>query len=267
MSAQILTITSGKGGVGKTTVAANLAAALAMMGKRVVAIDGDIGLRNLDVVMGLENRIVYDLVDVVEGRCRLRQAMIKDKRQPELYLIPAAQTRDKTAVSPSDMVLICDQLREEMDYVIIDSPAGIERGFRNAVAPADKVLIVTNPEVSAVRDADRIIGLIEAEEKGPGQLILNRVKPAMIGRGDMLSTDDVLDILAVELLGVIPEDEQILVASNQGLPLVMHGVNGQSAGAAFRDVARRLEGEDVPFMDLTRKPTFMNRLRALMNGQ
>lgn len=267
MSAQILTVTSGKGGVGKTTVTANLAAALAMMGKRVVAIDADIGLRNLDVVMGLENRIVYDLVDVVEGRCRLRQAMIKDKRQPELYLIPAAQTRDKNAVSPSDMVLICDQLREEMDYVVIDSPAGIERGFRNAVAPADKVLIVTNPEVSAVRDADRIIGLIEAEEKGPGWLILNRVKPAMVSRGDMLSVDDVLDILAVELLGVIPEDERVLVASNQGLPLVMHGVNGLSAGEAFRDVARRLDGEDVPFVELVQKQTFMNRLRALMSGQ
>ena len=266
MSAQVLTVTSGKGGVGKTTVTANLATALAMLGKRVTAIDGDIGLRNLDVVMGLENRIVYDLVDVVEGRCRLRQAMIKDKRQPELYLIPAAQTRDKTAVSPSDMVLICDQLRQEMDYIVIDSPAGIERGFRNAVAPADKVLIVTNPEVSAVRDADRIIGLIEAEEKGPGQLIINRVKPQMVSRGDMLSVDDVLDILAVELLGVIPEDERILVASNEGLPLVMHGVNGASAGEAFRNVARRLNGEDVPFLDLTPRQTLMGRLRALMGG-
>ncbi|HEY1410242.1 MAG TPA: septum site-determining protein MinD [Promineifilum sp.] len=266
MSAQVLTVTSGKGGVGKTTVTANLASALAMLGKRVTAIDADIGLRNLDVVMGLENRIVYDLVDVVEGRCRLRQAMIKDKRQPELYLIPAAQTRDKNAVSPSDMVLICDQLREEMDYVVIDSPAGIERGFRNAVAPADKVLIVTNPEVSAVRDADRIIGLIEAEEKGPGQLIINRVKPEMVSRGDMLSVADVLDVLAVELLGVIPEDERILVASNQGLPLVMHGVNGMSAGAAFRNVARRLEGEEVPFVDLTQKQTLMSRLRAFMGG-
>ena len=267
MSAQVLTITSGKGGVGKTTVTANLASALAMLGKRVTAIDADIGLRNLDVVMGLENRIVYDLVDVVEGRCRLRQAMIKDKRQPELYLIPAAQTRDKNAVSPSDMVLICDQLREEMDYIIIDSPAGIERGFRNAVAPADKVLIVTNPEVSAVRDADRIIGLIEAEEKGPGRLILNRVKPAMVSRGDMLSVDDVLDILAVALLGVIPEDERILVASNQGLPLVMHSVNGASAGEAFRNIARRLDGEDVPFLDLAPRQTFMTRLRAFMGGQ
>lgn len=266
MSAQVLTVTSGKGGVGKTTVTANLATALAMTGKKVVALDADIGLRNLDVVMGLENRIVYDLVDVVEGRCRLRQAMIKDKRQPELYLIPAAQTRDKTAVSPTDMVLIADQLREEMDYVVIDSPAGIERGFRNAVAPADAVIVVTNPEVSAVRDADRIVGLLEAEEKSAPMLIINRVKPEMMARGDMLSVNDVLDILAIELIGVIPEDERILVASNQGLPLVMHGLNGASAGQAFRNVALRLEGQTVPYMDLTVKQNFMSRLRMLVNG-
>lgn len=266
MSAKVLTVTSGKGGVGKTTVTANLATALAMSGKKVVALDADIGLRNLDVVMGLENRIVYDLVDVVEGRCRLRQAMIKDKRQPELYLIPAAQTRDKTAVSPTDMVLIADQLREEMDYVVIDSPAGIERGFRNAIAPADGVIVVTNPEVSAVRDADRIVGLLEAEEKNAPMLIINRVKPAMMARGDMLSVNDVLDILAIDLIGVIPEDERILVASNQGLPLVMHGLNGSSAGQAFRNVALRLEGQEVPFMDLTVKQGFMSRLRTLVSG-
>lgn len=266
MNAQVITVTSGKGGVGKTTVTANLASALAILGKKVVAIDADIGLRNLDVVMGLENRIVYDLVDVVEGRCKLRQAMIKDKRQPELYLIPAAQTRDKMAVSPSDMVLVCDQLREEMDYVIIDSPAGIERGFRNAVAPADQVVIVTNPEVSAVRDADRIVGLLESEEKGQGRLILNRLKPQMVARGDMLSVEDVLDILAIPLLGIIPEDERILVASNQGMPLVMHGVNGLSAGQAFRNVARRLEGEEVPFIDMTVKQGFMERLRQWVGG-
>jgi septum site-determining protein MinD len=266
MTAKVLTVTSGKGGVGKTTVTANLATALAMSGKKVVALDADIGLRNLDVVMGLENRIVYDLVDVVEGRCRLRQAMIKDKRQPELYLIPAAQTRDKTAVSPTDMVLIADQLREEMDYVVIDSPAGIERGFRNAIAPADAVIVVTNPEVSAVRDADRIVGLLEAEEKNAPMLIINRVKPAMMARGDMLSVNDVLDILAIDLIGVIPEDERILVASNQGLPLVMHGLNGSSAGQAFRNVALRLEGQSVPFMDLTVKQGFMTRLRTLVSG-
>ncbi|MBX3060538.1 MAG: septum site-determining protein MinD, partial [Anaerolineae bacterium] len=207
MSGKVITVTSGKGGVGKTTVTANLATALAMRGRKVVALDADIGLRNLDIVLGLENRIVYDLVDVVEGRCRLRQAMIKDKRHPELYLIPAAQTRDKSAVSPSDMVLVCNELRQEMDYIIIDSPAGIERGFRNAIAPTDQVLIVTNPEVSAVRDADRIIGLIEAEEKGPARLIVNRVKPAMVSRGDMLSIEDIIDILAIQLVGVIPEDE------------------------------------------------------------
>ena len=266
MSGKVITITSGKGGVGKTTITANIASALAMMGRKVVALDADIGLRNLDVVMGLENRIVYDLVDIVEGRCRLRQAMIKDKRQPELYLIPAAQTRDKMAVSPSDMILVCDQLRQEMDYIVIDSPAGIERGFRNAIAPADQVLIVTNPEVSAVRDADRIIGLIEAEEKGPGSLIVNRLKPEMVARGDMLSVEDVLDILAIRLIGVIPEDESILISTNQGLPVAMTSVNGSSAGQAFRNVAGRIEGQEIPFLDLTQKGGFMEWLRNLMNN-
>ena len=187
MTGKVITVTSGKGGVGKTTATANMGAALADLGHKVVCIDADIGLRNLDVVLGLENRIVYDLVDVVEGRCRLRQAMIRDKRLPELYLIPAAQTRDKSAVSPSDMVRLCDELRPECDWILIDSPAGIERGFRNAVAPADIVVVVTNPEVSAVRDADRIIGLVEAEEKGPARLVINRIKPDMVRRGDMLS--------------------------------------------------------------------------------
>ena len=260
MSGKVITITSGKGGVGKTTVTANLAAALAMNGHKVVALDADIGLRNLDVVMGLENRIVYDLVDVVEGRCRLRQAMIRDKRQPDLYLIPAAQTRDKMSVSPSDMVLVCDQLREEMDYIIIDSPAGIERGFRNAIAPSDQVIIVTNPEISAVRDADRIIGLIEAEEKGPGYLIVNRVKPDMVARGEMLSTDDILDILAIDLIGIVPEDEAILVSTNQGMPVAMSGVNGASASHAFQNTARRVEGEEVPFIDLTQKNGLLDRI-------
>ncbi|MCB8921146.1 MAG: septum site-determining protein MinD [Ardenticatenaceae bacterium] len=267
MSAKVITVTSGKGGVGKTTVTANLASALAMLDKRVVAIDADIGLRNLDVVMGLENRIVYDLVDVIEGRCRLRQAMIKDKRQPELYLIPAAQTRDKMAVSPSDMILVCDQLRQEMDYIIIDSPAGIERGFRNAIAPSDQVLIVTNPEVSSVRDADRIIGLIEAEEKGPGYLIVNRLKPEMVARGDMLSVDDVLDILAIQLIGVIPEDESILISTNQGLPVAMTSANGSSASHAFRNVAQRVAGDSVPFLDLTPKTGLRGWWKNLVNGR
>jgi septum site-determining protein MinD len=267
MSGNVITITSGKGGVGKTTITANLATALAMRGHKVVAIDSDIGLRNLDVVMGLENRIVYDLVDVVEGRCRLRQAMIKDKRMPQLHLIPAAQTRDKMAVSPSDMVLVCDQLREEADFVLIDSPAGIERGFRNAVAPADRVIIVTNPEVSAVRDADRIIGMIEAEEKGPGQLLINRIKPEMVARGDMLSIEDILEILAIDLLGIVPEDEAILISTNRGIPVARSTSNGTTAGQAFHNVAQRLEGTEVPFMDLTVENGFFARLRRGLVGR
>lgn len=260
MGAKVLTVTSGKGGVGKTTATANIAVALAAAGGKVVCIDGDIGLRNLDVVMGLENRIVYDLVDVVEGRARLRQAMIKDKRLAELYLIPAAQKRDKASVSPSDMIKVCNDLRPDFDWVLIDSPAGIERGFRNAVAPADGVLIVTNPEVSAVRDADRIIGLIEAEEKGPGQLILNRVKIEMVKRGDMLSTEDVLDILAIPLIGIVPEDDGILVSSNRGSPAAMD--DKSRAGQAFRNIARRLNGEEVPFMSLEDNRGFFHKLAS-----
>ena len=262
----VITITSGKGGVGKTTITANLATALAMRGHNVVAIDADIGLRNLDVVMGLENRIVYDLVDVIEGRCRLRQAMIKDKRLEGLSLIPAAQTRDKMAVSPNDMRLVCEQLREEVDYIIIDSPAGIERGFQNAVAPADHVLVVTNPEISAVRDADRIIGMIEAEEKGPGRLIVNRIKPDMVARGDMLSIEDIVEILAIDVIGIIPDDEEILVSTNKGDPLV-RGEDQNRTGAALRNLAARVAGEEIPFLDLKAKDTMLSRLRSWVGGR
>jgi septum site-determining protein MinD len=248
MTATVITITSGKGGVGKTTSVANIAVALAQRGMRVTCIDGDIGLRNLDVVLGLENRIVYDLVDVVEGRCRLRQAMIRDKRLPDLTLIPAAQTRDKSAVSPSDMVRLCDELRPEVDWILIDSPAGIERGFKNSIAAADKVIVMTNPEISAVRDADRVIGLLDAEEKGPAMLVINRLNAALVKRGDMLSVEDVLDLLAIDLLGIIPEDENVLVASNKGQPLALDGKS--KAGQAFQNIARRLLGEQLPFMDL-----------------
>jgi septum site-determining protein MinD len=258
MSATVITITSGKGGVGKTTTTANLSAALAALGKKVVAIDADIGLRNLDVVMGLENRIVYDLVNVVEGTCRLRQAMIKDKRMDELYLIPAAQSRDKSAISPADMIAVADQLRSEFDFVLIDSPAGIEQGFKNAIAPADRVLIVTTPEVSAVRDADRIIGLIEAEEKGPADLVVNRLRMDMIKRGDMLTTDDVIDILAINLIGIVPDDENIIVSTNQGRPVVME--NHSLAGQAFKNIALRLMGQTVPFVNLEENNSFMKRL-------
>lgn len=262
MPANVVTVTSGKGGVGKTTATANIATALAASGARVVCIDADIGLRNLDVVLGLENRIVYDLVDVVEGRCRLRQAMIRDKRLPELYLIPAAQTRDKSAVSPSDMVRLADELRGECDWVLIDSPAGIERGFRNAIAPADIVLVITNPEVSAVRDADRIIGLIEAEEKGPARLVINRIKPSMVKREDMLSPQDVLELLAVELIGIIPEDEHVILSTNRGIPIVLDGKS--RAGQAFRNIAARLRGEDVPFLNLNAQGGLFGKLSRLI---
>lgn len=262
MAGTVLTVTSGKGGVGKTTTTANLAVALARGGKKVICIDGDIGLRNLDVVLGLENRIVYDLVDIVEGRCRLRQAMIRDKRLPELYLIPAAQTRDKNAVSPSDMVRLAEELRAEFDWILIDSPAGIERGFRNAIAPADTAVVVTNPEVSAVRDADRIIGLIEAEEKGPARLIINRLNPNLVKRGDMLSADDVVELLAIELIGIVPEDENVVVSTNKGQPVAMDGKT--RAGEAYNNIARRLCGEKVPFMNLDEKEGIFQKLSRMM---
>jgi len=257
MAAKVITITSGKGGVGKTTATANLGVALALSGQRVVVVDSDIGLRNLDVVMGLENRIVYDIVDVTEGHCRLRQALIKDKRVEELYLMPAAQTRDKTAVSPEDMVQLCDQMREDFDFILIDSPAGIEQGFRNAIAPADKVLIVTTPEVAAVRDADRIIGLIEAEEKGPASLIINRLKPEMVRYGNMLTTEDVIEILAIDLIGIVPEDKAIIVSINKGMPIVLD--DRAPAGLAFRNIAQRLLGDEVPFLEIREMPNLIER--------
>jgi septum site-determining protein MinD len=263
--AQVITVTSGKGGVGKTTAVANLAVALAADGRKVVCIDGDIGLRNLDVVMGLENRIVYDVVDVIEGRCRLRQAMIRDKHYEHLYLIPAAQTRDKTAVSPSDMVRLCDELRPEHDFILIDSPAGIERGFRNAIAAADRVLVVTNPEVSAVRDADRVVGILEAEEKHAPALILNRLNVAMVKNHDMLSAEDVLDLLAIALIGVVPEDEGVIVGSNRGTPVALD--QKSRAGQAFRNIAKRLQGETVPFLDLDKQGKLWDRIQRSVSGR
>jgi septum site-determining protein MinD len=244
--------------VGKTTTTANLGTALALRGGRVVVIDADIGLRNLDVVMGLENRIVYDLVDVVENRARLRQALIKDKRLPDLYLLPAAQTRDKDSVGPEDMIALVNQMRTDFDYVLIDSPAGIEGGFRNSIAGADEILIVTTPEVSSVRDADRVVGLVEAAEKGPPRLIINRLKPQMVSRGEMLSVEEVVEILAIAPIGVVPEDEAILTATNRGESVVFH--QPARARQAFLNIARRLGGEDVPFMDITEQTGVFNRL-------
>jgi septum site-determining protein MinD len=258
MEARVVTITSGKGGVGKTTLSANLGAALAMRGQRVVVIDADVGLRNLDVMLGLENRIVYDLVDVIEERCRLRQAVVRHKQLSKLYLLPAAQTRDKSAVQPEDMVRICDELREDYDVMLIDSPAGIEQGFRYALEPADEIVIVTNPEVPAVRDADRVIGLIEAEEKGPARLVINRLKPEMVERGQMLNIADVVELLAIELVGVVPEDQSVLIAANRGQPLTLSSSNHSRAGSAFHNIARRLLGEQVPFQPL-KEPGMLER--------
>lgn len=249
MSATVITITSGKGGVGKTTTTANLGIALAMQGKRVVVFDGDVGLRNLDIVMGLENRIVYDVIDYVEGRCRLRQALVRDKRVTagELYLLPTAQTRDKSAINPRQMVMVCDELRKDFDYILIDSPAGIEQGFQNALAPADRVLVVLNPEVSSVRDADRVIGLIEARDKGPAQLIVNRLAPQRVRKQEMLSVQDIVSVLSTEVIGIVPEDEAILSASNRGIPVVLNGKT--PAAQAFHDIALRLLGHQVPLVE------------------
>ncbi len=263
MTAKIVTITSGKGGVGKTTATANISVALAQLGQKIVCIDSDIGLRNLDVVLGLENRIVYDLVDVIEGRCRIRQAMIKDKRFEGLYLIPAAQTRNKNAVSPSDMIQLCNEIREDIDWILIDSPAGIERGFKNAIAPAEEILVITNPDVSAVRDADRIIGIIESEEKGPAKLIINRLNMEMIKHGDMLDAEDVLELLAVKLIGIVPEDEKVLKSTNTGKPVVTD--EKSIAGKAFTNIARRMMGDDIPFIDLDIKDGIFHRISKIFN--
>lgn len=257
---QVIVITSGKGGVGKTTTCANLGTALALLGNKVVLIDADIGLRNLDVVMGLENRIVYDLVDVTSGICRLKQALIKDKRfNDTLFLLPAAQTKDKTAVSPEQMADLCQRLKEQFDYVLIDSPAGIEQGFQNAIAGADRALIVTTPEISAVRDADRIIGLLEAAEKNSPELIINRLRSSMVRKGDMMDIDDMIDILAIQLLGVVPEDDQIVVSSNKGEPVVLNP--DSKAGVAYRNIAGRIMGEDIPLMSLEEENGLFQRLR------
>jgi len=266
---ETLVITSGKGGVGKTTATANIGAALANLGYRVALVDADIGLRNLDVVLGLENRIVYDLVDVVDGFCRLKQALIKDKRYERLYLLPAAQTKDKSAVSPEQMRNICDQLKEVnlsteaggaeyLDYIIVDSPAGIEQGFKNAVSGADRAFIITTPEVSAVRDADRIIGLLEAESLARPQLLINRLRPNMVRTGDMMDIEDTIDILAVSLLAVIPEDDRIVVSTNRGEPVVNN--SSSLAGQAFMNAARRITGEEVPFLEMDGDRSFIRRL-------
>ena len=260
MAGRVIVITSGKGGVGKTTTSANIGTALAKLGNKVVLIDTDIGLRNLDLLLGLENRIVYTFVDVVEERCKLKQALVKDKKNPNLALLAAAQTRDKTSVTAEQLKDICDQLKKKNDYILVDCPAGIEQGFQNAVAGATEAIVVTTPEMSAVRDADRIIGLLEAKEEIESyRLLLNRVRPKLIEQNDMMSVDDVVEILSCDLIGVIPEDTGIITSTNKGEPIVND--EDALAGKAYRNVARRVMGEDVPFLDLNQKETFIEKIK------
>lgn len=242
--AECIVVTSGKGGVGKTTTSANLGCGLALQGYRVALVDADIGLRNLDLILGLENRIVYDLVQVIEGECKLKQALIRDKRVDGLYMLPAAQTRDKNAVKPEDMKRLVAELKETFDYVIMDCPAGIEQGFKNSIAGADRAIIVTTPEVSAIRDADRIIGLVEAHELPEPELIINRYRVGMVSRGDMMSKDDILEILAIPLIGMVPDHEDVIISANRGQPAVFD--ENSVVGAAYRRIAMRVLGNEVP---------------------
>jgi septum site-determining protein MinD len=261
---RVIVITSGKGGVRKTTTTANLGMALAALGEKVVLLDADIGLRNLDLALGLENRIVYDIVDVVEGRAEFRKALIKDKRNQNLCLLPAAQTRDKSAVSPDQMKkVVGDLLDDGFTFVMIDCPAGIEQGFRNAIAGANEAIIVTNPEMSSVRDADRIVGMLEAEGLYNPKLIVNRIRPRMVKHQEMLAVEDVQEVLgtSVKLIGVVPDDEAIITSTNRGEPASMN--EGSIAGQAYRNIARRLKGEEIPFLDLEEKTTFFGRLKKL----
>ena len=259
---EVIVVTSGKGGVGKTTATANIGAGLARMNKRTVVIDTDIGLRNLDVVMGLENRIVYNMVDVVEGNCRLKQALIRDKRYPELFLLPSAQTRDKSAVTPEQMIKLTEELKDHFDYVILDCPAGIEQGFKNAIAGAGRAIVVTTPEVSAIRDADRIIGLLEAADIHRIDLLINRIRPDMVRRGEMMSVEDVVDILAVNVIGAVPDDEEVVISTNQGEPLAGEDT---LAGQAFMNICQRILGEEVPLMNLEKNSGFLTRLTELFH--
>ncbi|MDJ1174453.1 septum site-determining protein MinD [Roseofilum capinflatum] len=248
---RIIVVTSGKGGVGKTTCTANLGMALAQRGRRVVLVDADFGLRNLDLLLGLENRIVYTAVEVIAGECRLEQALVRDKRQSKLVLLPAAQNRTKDAITPDQMAKLIHRLSPSFDYVIVDCPAGIEMGFQNAIAAAQEAVIVTTPEIAAVRDADRVIGLLEANSIRKIRLIVNRIRPNMVEANDMMSVQDVQEILAIPLLGIIPDDERVIVSTNRGEPLVLSGAGESSLpGMAYGNIARRLEGEKVPFLDL-----------------
>ncbi len=265
MSGRVIVITSGKGGVGKTTTNANIGTALARAGKKVVMIDTDLGLRNLDLLLGLENRIVYTIVDVVEERCKLKQALVKDKKNPNLCLLAAAQTRDKTAVTEEQLKNICEELKKDFDFILVDCPAGIEQGFQNAVAGASEAIVVTTPEMSAVRDADRIIGLLEAREEIKSyKLLLNRVRPNLIKSNDMMSVDDVVEILSADLIGIIPEDTGIITSTNKGEPIVND--DKSLAGKAYNNVARRIIGEDVPFLNLEEDNSMLGKVKRFFSG-
>lgn len=258
---EVIVITSGKGGVGKTTTTANLGSALAMAGKKVALIDTDIGLRNLDVVMGLENRIVYDLVDVIEGKCKLRQALIKDKRFQELFLLPAAQTRDKNAINEEQMKNLINELKQDFDYILIDCPAGIEQGFKNAIAGANRALVVTTAEISAIRDADRIIGLLESSDIKNPELIVNRLRTSMVRKGEMMDVDDIVDLLSIDLIGVVPDDENIITQTNKGEPVVSN--KKAPSGKAYLEISRRLLGENIDVTIPGREKGFFAKLKSI----
>ncbi len=260
---QVIVVTSGKGGVGKTTTSANIGVGLAMLGKKVVIIDTDIGLRNLDVVLGLENSIVYDLIDVVAGVCEPNQAVIKDKRFEGLSVIPAAQTKDKDAVTTQQMQELCERLKRDYDYVVIDCPAGIEQGFKNAIAGADKALVVTTPEISAMRDADRIIGLLDDNEISDHYLIINKIRPDMVKRGDMMNVDEIMEILDVDLIGIIPDDPGIIVSANKGEPIVLN--KKSTAGRCYLNICERLNGNNIPLNDIDN--TFWHRLKKFFGNK
>lgn len=257
---EAIVITSGKGGVGKTTSTANIGTGLSLLDKKVVIVDTDLGLRNLDVVMGLENLIIYNLVDVIKGSCRLKQALIRDRRYENLYLLPSAQTKDKNAISPEQMKKLTSELKEEFDFVLLDCPAGIEQGFMNAIAGADRALVVTTPEVSAIRDADRIIGLLEANKIRKNHLIINRIRMDMVKRGDMMSVDDVTDILSIPLIGVLPDDEMVVVGTNQGEPVI--GMDSL-AGKAYSNICKRLLGEEIPFLNMNEGQSILAKFTQL----
>ncbi len=258
--AETIVITSGKGGVGKTTITANIGTALAKLGKKVLLIDADIGLRNLDMILGLENRIVYDILDVLEGRAQPEKALVKDKRGLPLYLLPANQTKNKDAVDPDKWVKLVESLSSggEFDYILIDSPAGIEQGFQIAVAPADRAIIVVNPEVSSVRDSDRVIGLLESKNKEDYSVVVNRIRWRLVKKGEMLSVEDIIEILKAKLLGIVPEEEKLIDFTNRGEPIVLH--EKFNASKAIMDIARRILGEEVPMVRYGEKEGFLSKI-------